>query len=132
MYLDTAVDSILKGMGEQVYCMKVNIADSAGGLLLVLLLTPAMGIYGYLLTVWICELGNLAASIYRLIKVSGAKAGDLFGYYVRPAAAALLLTGLKQFLPNVGTNPYVIVMFAMVYVLLIVMTGGKRRSVSAA
>lgn len=132
MYLDTAVDSILKGMGEQVYCMKVNIADSAGGLLLVLLLTPAMGIYGYLLTVWICELGNLSASIYRLLKVSGAKAGDLFGYYVRPAAAALLLTGLKQFLPNVGTNPYVIVMFAMVYVLLIVMTGGKRRRASVA
>ncbi len=132
MYLDTAVDSILKGMGEQVYCMKVNIADSAGGLLLVMLLTPAMGIYGYILTVWICELGNLAASVYRLMKVSGASAKTLFGSYVRPVMIAAALSVAKQILPGQGANPYVIVIFAMLYILMIVLTERKQKAVRAA
>ena len=92
MYLDTAVDALLKGMGEQVYSMKVNIADAASGLILVILLTPALGIYGYLLTIWLCEVGNLAASIHRLGRVTGVGIRDALPYYVRPLGAAAALS----------------------------------------
>ena len=50
--------------------MKVNIIDSAAGLVLVMLLTPRLGVWGYILTVWICEVGNLAASIHKLGKIT--------------------------------------------------------------
>ncbi len=92
MYLDTAVDALLKGMGEQVYSMKVNIADAASGLILVMLLTPALGIYGYLLTIWLCEVGNLAASIARLGHVTGVGVREALPYYLRPLAAAAVLS----------------------------------------
>ncbi len=66
MYLDHAVDSMLKGIGEQVYCMKVNILDAAMCTLLVFLLCGRIGIYGYVLTIYVSELINASMSIIKL------------------------------------------------------------------
>ena len=92
MYLDTAVDSLLKGLGQQVYIMGVNIADAGAGVLLVILLTPLMGINGYILTIWICEVGNLAASIYRLGKLTGEGIICALKYYIKPFVAAVVMS----------------------------------------
>lgn len=69
MYLDSAVDGILKGLGEQLYSMKVNILDSAMSVVLVLLLLPRFGTAGYILTVYITELLNGALSLFRLLRI---------------------------------------------------------------
>lgn len=66
MYMDTVVDAILKGMGEQVYCMKINILDAGISLLLVVLLTPLFGTGGYILSLYVCEILNLACSAWKL------------------------------------------------------------------
>lgn len=92
MYLDTTVDSILKGLGEQVYIMGVNIADAAAGLLLVLILTPLMAIKGYILTMWICEIGNLAASLWRLETITGDGVLNVLKIYIKPAVSFLIMT----------------------------------------
>lgn len=68
MYLDTVTDSLLKGMGEQVYTMNVNIADAAVSVILVRLLVPNFGIVGYIAVLYIAELFNFALSAARLIK----------------------------------------------------------------
>jgi len=68
MYIDTITDALLKGMGEQVYCMKVNIADACMSLILVVLFTPTMGLGGYILSMYCCEILNLWLSMYRLQK----------------------------------------------------------------
>ncbi len=106
MYLDTAVDALLKGLGEQVYIMKVNMADAACGLILVVLLTPVMGIYGYILCIWLCELGNLWASIRRLGRITGMGIREAAGEYVRPvlvcACAAVLRFTCMNNLPPVA------------------------------
>lgn len=68
MYLDTATDSILKGMGEQVFCMKVNMFDSFVSVLIVFLAVPRFGIYGYIAEILFCEVMNTAMSISRLVK----------------------------------------------------------------
>lgn len=73
MYLDTSTDAILKGLGEQVHCMKVNIADSFLSVGLVLILVPKLGIVGYIITIYIAEMFNAALSIGRLIKITGFK-----------------------------------------------------------
>lgn len=71
MYIDTTVDSMLKGLGEQVYCMKVNIFDSLLSVCLVFLLLPHMGIMGCVVTVYVTEFVNAALSASRLIQKSG-------------------------------------------------------------
>ena len=71
MYLDTATDAMMKGLGEQLYSMKINIADAAISLLLVLLLIPQYGIWGYVITIYVSELFNTVCSITHLLVISG-------------------------------------------------------------
>ena len=70
MYLDTTTDAMLKGLGQQVWSMIINIADALISVILVYLLIPQMGITGYILTVYIAELFNAVCSIVRLLTVS--------------------------------------------------------------
>ncbi len=70
MYLDSSVDAMLKGLGEQVYSMGINIADSLLSIILVVTLLPRFGTEGYILTIYIAELFNAAASITRLMQKS--------------------------------------------------------------
>lgn len=66
MYLDHVTDQILKGIGEHVYSMWVNIADSCLSLLLVYFLLPKMGIIGYAVVIILMEAFNFIMSVTRL------------------------------------------------------------------
>ena len=68
MYLDHVTDSILKGIGEHVFSMWVNIADSFLSVILVFLLIPLFDISGYALVIILMELFNFGLSYYRLKK----------------------------------------------------------------
>ena len=70
-YLDHIADSILKGLDQQSYVMRVNIIDSAIGLACAAFLVPVMGIDGYILSLYLCEFINCAASLGRLIYLMG-------------------------------------------------------------
>ncbi len=86
MYLDSAVDGMLKGLGEEVYCMRVNVLDSALCLVLVFVLVPSYGIDGFIALTIISELINAALSIIRLLKIAPIKP-DLVRWIVFPAAS---------------------------------------------
>ena len=126
MYLDTAVDAVLKGLGEQVYCMKVNIVDAASGLLLVMLLTPVMGIGGYILTVWVCEVGNLAASIRRLGRVTGMGVRSALPHYGAPVLSAALMTAVRFLLPGSIPPAVSMLLFAAGYAGLSLLSGKRN------
>ena len=68
MYLDHVADSMLKGIGEQVFSMWVNITDSLLSVILVWVLIPRLGIIGYAFVIVIMEGYNFALSIWRLKK----------------------------------------------------------------
>lgn len=70
MYVDSSVDAVLKGMGEQVYSMNVNIADALISVLMVWLLLPHMGLDGYVLAIYVTETFNTTLSLTRMLKVS--------------------------------------------------------------
>lgn len=70
MFLDTVTDSILKGLGKQVYTMCVNIADAAVSVLLVWWLVPRVGVYGYVAVLYISECVNTVCSIGKLLSVA--------------------------------------------------------------
>jgi len=132
MYLDTAVDSLLKGLGEQVYTMKVNIADAASGLFLVCLLTPVLGIYGYILTIWICEIMNLWASIRRLGKITGEGILSAAKCYVKPCLICGLLSVVRVIFMDNLPPILSMVVFTALYVMIayIFVMGNERRFVS--
>ncbi len=73
MYLDNSTDAILKGLGEQVASMRYNIIDALVSVILVYFLLPPLGVNGYLITVFVCELLNASLSIQRLARVTGLK-----------------------------------------------------------
>ena len=66
MYLDHVTDGILKGIGEQVYSMWVNITDSLLSVILVYFLIPPLGIIGYAIVIVVMEGYNFALSALRL------------------------------------------------------------------
>ena len=70
MYLDTATDAMLKGLGEHVYSMKINILDALISVILVWILTPRYGANGYLVAIYVSELFNTVFSVTRLLSVS--------------------------------------------------------------
>lgn len=68
MYVDIIIDSILKGIDEQVFVMKVNIIDLAISTFLIIFIVPILGIKGYILSIFISEIFNLILSLRKLLK----------------------------------------------------------------
>ena len=82
MYVDTATDAILKGIGQQLYSMIINIIDAGLSVLLVLILVPKFGITGYLITVYISETFNTVFSVTRLLMLSKTRVHPLKWVYL--------------------------------------------------
>lgn len=97
MYLDHSVDAMLKGLGEQLYCMKINILDAALSATLVYFLCSKIGIYGYVIVIYIAEAMNVALSLWRLVKVSGVDT-DVVNKFVKPIGAALTAVAIAKLL----------------------------------
>lgn len=91
MYLDSAVDGILKGLGEQVAVVRYNVYDTAMCVGLVYTLVPIFGTAGYLTTIVISEVFNMALSASRLVSVTGFRV-DMVRWAVIPTVAAVLST----------------------------------------
>ncbi len=99
MYMDTSVDAILKGLGQQVYHMSVNIADASLSIILVVLLLPRFGILGYIMTVYFTEIINFAFSLGRLLVV--AKVRPRIGRWVFfPLLCVILATSIVRYCLN--------------------------------
>lgn len=92
MFLDTTVDAMLKGLGEQVYCMKVNTVDAVTSLILVLILVPRIGIWGYVAVIYVSEAINAAMSISRLCSVTGI--GMDFRRFIAMPVVSLAFAGM--------------------------------------
>lgn len=73
MYLDMLADGCLKGLGEMMFCMYVNIADAGLSALMVWLLLPKWGLAAYILTICFTEIFNFVLSLWRLRRVSGLR-----------------------------------------------------------
>lgn len=134
MYMDTATDAMLKGLGEQVYSMRVNIFDALVSVLCVAILVPKLGIYGYVITIYITEILNAALSITRLLRISGFRPRP-FSLLAKPLLSAVGATCIARLflyaLPGIsGAAGLVlhIAVAALFYLLLLHLTGGWRRT----
>ncbi|MBQ8689634.1 MAG: oligosaccharide flippase family protein [Clostridia bacterium] len=111
MYLDHVTDSILKGIGEHVYSMWVNICDSVLSVVLVWSLIPLMGIAGYAVVIIVMEGFNFTLSALRLRKRIKFKI-NLFTAFVLPTlaatASALITRRLFTFSGNGATATWLV------------------------
>ena len=73
MYLDTIVDSILKGLNEQLSVMKCNILDLFVSITFIYFLLPIFGSYGYIIVIYISEILNGVISVRKLLKLTYVK-----------------------------------------------------------
>ncbi len=78
MYLDTIIDSMLKGLDRQVEVMYCNIADLFITITLIYSFIPIYGIYGYIIILYISEIFNFTVSLYQLYKETHFKFDYVF------------------------------------------------------
>lgn len=105
MYLDSAVDGMLKGLGEEVYCMRVNVLDSALCLALVFILVPKCGIDGFIALTIISEVINAALSIIRLLKIAPVKFNFIRWLALPVAAVSAATFAAKLFSSTFPSSP---------------------------
>ncbi|MBR7100992.1 MAG: oligosaccharide flippase family protein [Clostridia bacterium] len=105
MYLDGTVDSMLKGLGEQLYSMRVNIADSLLSVILIVTLLPTYGIRGYVAVIFITELFNASLSIIRLLNVTNIDT-PLAKWILKPLFSVLFATVVTRFIFNNSILPF--------------------------
>ncbi len=138
MYLDSTVDALLKGLGAQLDSMKINIIDASLSLFLVYVLVPFLGIYGYMVTVYFCEILNFILSFTRLVRISGF-VPSVIPVLISSILSAIISTSLILVFrlfpsPFSVPVPFKIILFSILYILFYcLIKGGKNfrlRSIS--
>ena len=122
MYADGVTDALLKGIGEQVYSMQVNIIDAFLSVILTVFLIPRCGIGGYIAVIYITELINLFLSLERLIYVTDFKI-NLTEWLIKPifwALTAIMPIKLASsfYTDNVSKLVFSILSVSVIYLLL--------------
>jgi stage V sporulation protein B len=88
MYLDSISDGILKGLDQQLFCFRNSICDSSVRILLITLLLPKLGLYGFIGIMYFSNFLTCFLNVGRLLKVSGAKI-EFLNTIVLPSLTAL-------------------------------------------
>lgn len=70
LYLDCIVDGMHKGLGEQIYCVRVNTLTNLMDVVLLFLLLPRWGVGGYYVTYVLTHVINFLFSLHRLVKLT--------------------------------------------------------------
>lgn len=124
MYLDSISDGILKGLDQQMFSFRTSVSDSAIRIILILLLLPKMGLWGFIIIMYFSNLLTCVLNVSRLVKTSGAKVKFINGIFM-PLSAALISTLLGDtifsLIPNLNNLVYIILVcvFSTVFYLFL-------------
>lgn len=125
MYLDSAVDAILKGLNEQMSYFIFNTIDSLIRVMLTAILVPVCGVYGITAVIIISELLNTSLSLLRLVQVTSFRV-SIIRTAVIPcllSAGACLLTELFPLIGSEMTDMIIKISFCcLVYVPILLLS----------
>lgn len=129
MYVDSSVDAVLKGMGEQVYSMNVNIIDALSSVILVWLLLPRMGLWGYVVAIYVTETLNTTLSLCRMLRISRMRV-RLFKQVFGPLVCIVGATAIERLIGHsfglcIDTTPQLVAHITVtvgIYGLLLMLT----------
>lgn len=117
LFLDSVVDSLLKGMDEQVATLKINVADSFCRVILTAVLIPRFGMVSYIVIMYMSEIVNLFFSYLKLKKVTDLSFPFKNGI-LTPLVSAFVGEVLLRFAPPLGIWGD-ICFFACLYIVLL-------------
>ena len=69
IYVDTVVDSILRGLDAQVGVMIINIVDLVLSTSFIYFMVPQLGLTGYIISIYMSEVLNFTISLIQVIKI---------------------------------------------------------------
>lgn len=69
IYVDTIVDSILRGLDAQIGVMIINILDLLISTSFIYFAVPKLGVIGYIISIYISEILNFAISTFQVIRI---------------------------------------------------------------
>lgn len=97
LYVDAIVDGMLKGLAEQIACVRYNTFTSVLDVVFLLVLLPTWGIGGYVFSFFITHLINLYLSLHRLLTVSQHRLH--LASLLQPLLCLVLSAGICAVLP---------------------------------
>lgn len=121
MYLDQIVDSILKGLNQQMSSMKYNTVDAALRTTIIFLLVPIFGMKGYVIMLYAGTIFNAALSINRLIVVGKVKF-QLLRWVILPCTATAIACVFTRLLLQAGIGASLF-MVCICYLFLLMLFG---------
>ena len=69
IYVDTVIDSVLRGLDTQVGVMVTNIFDLLLSVSFIYFCVPKLGLVGYIISIYMSEILNFTMSLHQLIKI---------------------------------------------------------------
>lgn len=123
LYLDAIVDGMLKGLAEQVSCVRYNTFTSLLDVLFLLVLLPRWGIGGYVFSFAVTHAVNLYLSLRRLLKTAAHRPAlsDFFCPLL-----SLLAALLPPLLLKVGSSAAKNAVFLLLLTAFYLLTGAFR------
>ncbi len=96
MYCDMVTDGCLKGLGQHMKAMVINIAEATLNVVLLYILIPRYAITGYGVSIYVCECFNFLLSFNRLLRVADVDVGlfDLIRIIFASAVSGLFALNL--------------------------------------
>lgn len=95
MYLESMVDGMLKGLGQQVATLRYSVIDSAVRIVLIVAMVPFLGMKGFLLIMLVSNLLTSILNVQRLVRVTGASL-RVGRWIVLPSLSAVLAVVATQ------------------------------------
>lgn len=89
IYLEMVVSGILRGLNEQLSSLKYNSVDSVLRIVLIFLIVPYRGLYGFITIMYLSNIFTSLSSITRLCKVTSFSF-QFKEWLFKPSACALL------------------------------------------
>ena len=120
MYLDSITDGMLRGLGQQMYCMAYNIFDSVVSVILVYILLPKYAVTGYIFMIAFTELINFGLSVNRLRKIT--KISFSFAVLIKSELSAFAAINLSVLLSRLlgSSTPSVLLLILRMILCLII------------
>ena len=98
LYLDCIVDGMHKGLGQQIYCVRVNTLTNLLDVIFLFLLLPRFGIGGYFFTYTLTHVINFYLSLHKLLQLTEIRLD--IGFLLCTAGGVCAVTAfLRMFLP---------------------------------
>lgn len=122
MYIDTIIDSILKGINSQFGSMCINICDLIMTIFIIYFIVPVLGVNGYIFSICISEIFNFVAS-YFLLKKKVGYGFNILSFCIKPCFGLLFSFIISLMVINFFNNFIIYVIFkififCMVYLCL--------------